>query len=593
MKSFLFPKSDRFQAHLISQGETRMRDVNVNREELLIELESLRRKVAELEAETSFLRKQRPAAVDSSNERISDETTEIIEDRRIEEARRETSVALEALIKGSPSAVIAFDPDGNVTSWNPAAARMFGWSESEVTQKPLQDASDGVVIELRKLRERIFRGGTLSGLESRRQDQDCLPSDSSISEGPIQNAKVQIKGIIGLDIHVPEKKNAQENIRFAQFTIDNCADAVFWVRSDGSPIYVNDAACRSLGYPREELLNLSVQDINTSFPTKQWEEHWKETKQKRSCTIQAQHKRKDGSVFPVELRMNFVEFEGHEYHCTFAIDISERKQAEQALQESMEKFRSIVENAYAGIFTVDEAYRLVYVNDQFSALTGYPRDYLLGSDFRHLLTAESRSLAVERYIRRQRRENVPNRYELDVVRLDREVRRMEMTAALVKDASGIPRIMGQLIDITERKQTEEAIRKSERRLSEALQVARMGCWEYDVNQDVFILNDQYYSLHGTTASREGGYRISAGEFLRKYVHPEDAVLLRSAIQRATEATDPDYQFQAEGRILTADAEIRWANLWFRIEQDARGKPSRCSVSFRILPSESMRMRPFV
>jgi PAS domain S-box-containing protein len=372
-------------------------------------------------------------------------------------------------------------------------------------------------------------------------------------------------------IDVTEDRNADENARFAQFTIDNCADAVFWVKSDGSPIYVNDAACRSLGYSREELLNLSVQDINTSFPTKQWEVHWRETKQNRGCTFQAQHKRKDGSVFPVELRINFIEFEGQEYHCTFAIDISERKQAEQALQESMEKFRSIVENAYAGIFTVDEAYRLVYVNDQFSALTGYPKDYLLGSDFRHLLTAESRHLTVERYIRRQRGENVPNRYELDVLRLDREVRRMEMTVALVKDATGTPRIMGQLIDITERKQTEEAVRKSERRLSEALQVARMGCWEYDVNQDVFILNDQYYSLHGTTASREGGYRISSEEFLHKYVHPEDAVLLRSAIQRATEATDPDYQFQTEERILTADAEVRWVNLWFRIEHDARGQ----------------------
>ncbi len=372
-------------------------------------------------------------------------------------------------------------------------------------------------------------------------------------------------------IDIIENRNAEEDARFAQFAIDNSADAAFWVRSDGHHIYVNRAACRSLGYSREELLNLSVQDIDPNYPIEKWHEHWKETKQKGSCTIQTHHKRKDGVLFPVELRINYFEFEGHEYHCTFAIDISERKQAEQALQESMEKFRSIVENAYAGIFTVDDAFRLVYVNDQVSALTGHAQDYLLGNDFRHLLTPEGRSLVVDRYIRRQRGEDVPNRYELDIVRCDGEVRRMEITVALVRDADGNPRIMGQLIDITERKQTEEAIRKSERRLSEALQVARMGCWEYDVTQGVFILNDQYYSLHGTTAVREGGYRIPTEEFLRKYVHPDDGMLLRSAIRSAMEATDPDYQFQAEGRILTTDAEVRWVNVWFRIERDKQGK----------------------
>jgi len=71
-----------------------------------------------------------------------------------------------------------------------------------------------------------------------------------------------------------EIRKAEETMRFIQFTIDHTADAAFWITSDARFIYVNEAACRSLGYSKDELLSMSVPDINPLFSKKTWKDHW-------------------------------------------------------------------------------------------------------------------------------------------------------------------------------------------------------------------------------------------------------------------------------------------------------------------------------
>ncbi len=128
------------------------------------------------------------------------------------------------------------------------------------------------------------------------------------------------------------------------------------------------------------------------------------------------------------------------------------------LRQSEDNFRSIVENSLAGMFTVDEAYHFIYVNDELCRVLGRSRESLLGLDFRKVLTDDSRVLVADRYIRRQRGEKLPPRYEIDVVRGDGKTRHVEMRVAVVRDTSGLTRTMGQLIDVTEREQAEESLR---------------------------------------------------------------------------------------------------------------------------------------
>ncbi|MBN1935565.1 MAG: PAS domain S-box protein [Anaerolineae bacterium] len=138
-------------------------------------------------------------------------------------------------------------------------------------------------------------------------------------------------------------------------------------------------------------------------------------------------------------------------------DITGRRQTEAALRESEEKYRSIVENALVGIFMVDDAYHFTYVNDELGRILHYSSEELAGMDFRHVLSDESRAFVADYYIRRRRGEQLPSRYELSVLRQDGQVRQAEMSVTVVRDAAGQLRTMGQLVDITERKQAEASL----------------------------------------------------------------------------------------------------------------------------------------
>ncbi|MEI7843759.1 MAG: diguanylate cyclase, partial [Gallionellaceae bacterium] len=119
-----------------------------------------------------------------------------------------------------------------------------------------------------------------------------------------------------------------------------------------------------------------------------------------------------------------------------------------------------------------------------------------------------------------------------------------------------------------------ALRASEAKLSDALVMARLGHWEYEVASDEFIFNDQYYSLHHTTAEQVGGYRMSAADFAQRMVYAEDVQLVGVTIQKALSASDPDFFEQVEARIVCADGEIRWVQVRLKLGKNEQGLTTR-------------------
>jgi diguanylate cyclase (GGDEF)-like protein/PAS domain S-box-containing protein len=121
-----------------------------------------------------------------------------------------------------------------------------------------------------------------------------------------------------------------------------------------------------------------------------------------------------------------------------------------------------------------------------------------------------------------------------------------------------------------RLQVEAALRTSEAKLSEALNLARLGHWEYEVIGDVFVFNDQFYSLHRTTAELMGGYRMNSADFARRLVYPDDAPRIREHIQQALHSSVADLFVQTEARIVCADGEVRWMLVRYKVEKDPQG-----------------------
>jgi PAS domain S-box-containing protein len=128
--------------------------------------------------------------------------------------------------------------------------------------------------------------------------------------------------------------------------------------------------------------------------------------------------------------------------------------------ESEKMFRSIVENSHAGIFIIDSSFKISYANCMLSDILDYSLSEIVGSDFRRFLDEPSRITVAERYRRRQLGQVLPSRYEFNFYRQDGELRQAELSAAVVKDATGSVITVGQMLDITERKKAEAEIIKT-------------------------------------------------------------------------------------------------------------------------------------
>ena len=131
-----------------------------------------------------------------------------------------------------------------------------------------------------------------------------------------------------------ERRRAEEALRLTQFSVDHASDSVFWIGQDSSFLFVNEAACKTLGYTREELLNMKVSDIDPNSPESVWPQHWEEIKSSGSLTLETTHLTKDGTAIPTEISVNYLEFDGQGFNFTYARDISMRKQLELQLVES-------------------------------------------------------------------------------------------------------------------------------------------------------------------------------------------------------------------------------------------------------------------
>jgi PAS domain S-box-containing protein len=132
---------------------------------------------------------------------------------------------------------------------------------------------------------------------------------------------------------ITEQRRTEEALRRTQFAVDHAVEMVSWVSEDGRYRSVNEATCLMLGYAREELLRLSVWDIDPDVPPGNLRERWQLLAEVGPGAFEARCRRKDGTVFPVEITASFVEFGGLKYACAFARDITARLALEEQLRQ--------------------------------------------------------------------------------------------------------------------------------------------------------------------------------------------------------------------------------------------------------------------
>ena len=196
-----------------------------------------------------------------------------------------------------------------------------------------------------------------------------------------------------------EKIESQmRSLKLVQYAVDSSSVATYWINPDARITYVNESACRSLGYSKDELVKLPVAEIDPRWPVEHWPERLEKIKSEGSLNFESIHRRKDGSTFPVEVTATFFMFNEVEYIFAFVADITHRKQAEEEIRKlnedlekrveertaELKKLSETVEQSPVTVVITDKNGTIEYVNPTFCEITGYSAKEAIGQNPRIL-----------------------------------------------------------------------------------------------------------------------------------------------------------------------------------------------------------------
>ena len=310
----------------------------------------------------------------NSNLRLGDEIVgtvsigiDISERKRAEEALKDSEEKMLALFTSSPVGLAVSDASGEIYDVNEEFERLFECRHDEVVGK--------TSIELGfwadpKDRERVIglveENGRIKNLEveMRSQKGTAMTMRLDVHVVTVGGFSYQLSALTD----ITERKRAEEQIALLKHAIDVHSDGAYWMDGENRFFYLNDAACKAVGYEREELIGKPVSFINPRATPEALKAVWEHLRSDGFFFTESVHRRKDGSEFPVEIMSTYVQFGGKEYNCGDARDISERKQQERDRAQLAEQLVQAQKMEAVGRLAGGVAHNF---NNILTALIGY------------------------------------------------------------------------------------------------------------------------------------------------------------------------------------------------------------------------------
>jgi PAS domain S-box-containing protein len=330
--------------------------------------------------------------------------------------------------------------------------------------------------------------------EALRQARDELEQRVELRTAQLREANEQ------LTREIAERKQAEGlNTRLGRIVEDSVNEVYVFDSESLRFIQVNRGARENLGYSMEELRALTPLDLKPQYTKQDFEKLVRPLRDgtRDQIAFTTVHRRKDASPYDVEVRLQMPETETQPVFFAVVQDITERKRTEQALRESEEKFRAVVDHSPTKIHIKDLEGRYLLVNKEAEDLFGVSDEDARGRTSLEIFSKEQAE-AFRRHDAAVLEANHAIEAEEEWVR-DDGVHTFLTVKFPIRDASGKPVAIGAIgTDITERKRAEEALRMSEERLQRSVLDAPIPIMIHAEDGEVLMINQEWTSLTGYT-----------------------------------------------------------------------------------------------
>jgi PAS domain S-box-containing protein len=503
--------------------------------------------IAELQRENEQLR-ARLAAPEKSDEKL-----------------RQTEERYRLLADNASDVIWVADMDLNMTYVSPSAARMLGCSMKELMTPAV---SELLLPETVRLRIKAFREQMASELRrpSRLARELTVETRLPLRDGStiwveqridfIRDDADRLTGVMGITREITDRREAEEELRASEarnrLLIENANQGIVVVQSELVK-FANPKLAEISGYGVEELISKPLLDL--FHPDD------------RQTVLGYYVRRIKGEEFPhvypirlldkagntkwVEINAVMLSWEGNPAVLALVTDLTERRNAEAALQASEERNRLLIDNA-AEVVTVLQDGLIKFINRKCIDLSGYSPEELTSKPFIELIHPDDRQMVADNYVKRLSGGEVPGVYEFRVLDKNGLTKWAAASVALLT-WEGRPASLGLLSDITDRKKAEEALKDSEaiyRRLFENTQTA----------MEVVSGETGLVVLANETTARMFGFDSAddlVGVDSMEYLLPEDRD--RVATKMAQALVEKDRSGATELSVRTKDGRWLWIN----------------------------------
>ncbi len=318
-------------------------------------------------------------------------------------------------------------------------------------------------------------------------------------------------------------------------------------------VYANNAACRHFGLAREQLLTMRIPDWDPVFDMENIGALLEELKNGKPMHFETMHRISSGELIPVEVTCNYLKHEGRELTAGYFYDIRERKAMETALRESEHNLIEAQRIAHVGNWSRDISGNFISASKECNRILGFTGKGFPATSAEllkriHPDDHDKYRAAVEGLLKTSLQYSTEYRILLE----HETIRIVHEKGEIVLDQYGKPvRIIGTVQDITERKQIEDALSKSEERYFLAVDGANDGIWERDLRTDEVYFSPRWKSILGYE-DHELPNDISEW---KKRIHPDDLKRVTYAGKAYLDGHLPTYEI--EYRLRHKDGSYRW------------------------------------